>query len=146
MKKSVLISFAATAAFAACLLFVPQEASAQRPGGGGKAGAKQDETVYVIQVGDEYKKVKRSELTTEKKKVEDDYKQALKEWQDIRKSDPKAPRPVKPLIKQKGTFQTDIGAQEFIDKLKEDDEKKGIKPKTDAPTTGRPVRGGRNRD
>ena len=128
MKKLLVVAIAATALFAAAFFVLSSEVYAQgatkHAPSGGKGGAKQDETVYVVQIGDEYKAIKKSDYRNEEKKLEEDYKQAIKEWQDSRKLDPKAPRPPKPIMKKKGTFQTDKVAQDFIDKLKEEDEKK----------------------
>ena len=100
MKKSLVISLSAAIIFAAGLVFVPTIAQAQsKHSSSGKGNVKQDETVYVVQIGDEYKAIKKSDRQTEKKKLEDDYKQAIKEWQDSRKLDPKASRPTKPIWK-----------------------------------------------
>ena len=54
----------------------------------------------------------------------------VKEWQDLKKTDPTVPHPVKPTIQKVGTpYQTQTIAQKVADKLKaaltKDDTKKG---------------------
>jgi hypothetical protein len=113
-------------------------------GGGGKT-----ETYIVIQIKDEgikYEAVTKTGLKDKTKQLKDDYDQRYKEWKDEVKTDPKAPRPKKPIIKQMpgATFETQKGAQDYAEKLqKEEDEKSGKKP--DDPNAPTPPPGRRGR-
>jgi len=76
------------------------------------------ETYMIINMGDEYKVVPTSRLKDEKKKVDDDYTQELKECHDLGKTDPCVPRPRKLCIKKiKIGYLTPKIAQEYVDKL-----------------------------
>ena len=91
---------------------------------------KQDEWVVVKiidpQKGDEYKPVRKTDVPTEKKKLADEYKKAMADWKDARKSDPKTPRPVAAKLKVVKTgFNAQKGAEEYCDKLADEDEQKG---------------------
>jgi hypothetical protein len=81
----------------------------------------------VIQVGDECKVILTSDLAAEKKKVADQYKDDMKQWQKDKKDDPNAPKPAKLVVKViKGGFKDKAEAdkrcadeQEKVDKKKE---------------------------
>jgi hypothetical protein len=140
MFKSLLSSILAAAAV--CFLS-PVTSYAQRHSGGGAHPT--NDTYIVIQVMNkvrnndgksdyqkEYKAIANKTLRDEVKRAKDDYEQAKKEWKDELKSDPKAPRPVQWTPKKVSgspTFETLKGAQDYADKLKEEDEKKGDKNK-----------------
>ncbi len=96
---------------------------------------KAPEQWVVVKIGDDYKAIRSTEVSNEKKKLADDYKKALEDWKDLRKSDPKAPRPMRVKFKiVKSGFSTEKGAKEYIDKVVEegdqkDDSKGGSKDK-----------------
>ena len=70
----------------------------------------------------EYKVIPTSTYKDEEKRIKDAYTELLKEWQDLKKSDPQAPRPVKPIIKKLKTgYQTQKIAQEYADKLRDEE-------------------------
>ena len=81
----------------------------------------------------EYKVVATSRYKDEEKRIKDAYATKIKEWKDLRKIEPGTPMPVKPTIKKMGntTFQTQKVAQEYADKLKdEESDKDESKPNT----------------
>ena len=90
MKRFFLPAVALCVSIFALSLLMPAGAYA----GGGHSNnntSAGDETHMVIKVGDEYKVVTASRLKHEEKKVKDDYAQELKEWHDLKKTDPNAP-------------------------------------------------------
>ena len=63
---------------------------------------------------------------TEKKKLADEYKKAMADWKDAKKSDPKAPRPVPAKLKiVKTGFNDQKGAKEYMRQASDEDEQKG---------------------
>ena len=84
----------------------------------------------MIKVGDEYRAIRSNGMKDEQKRVDDENKKALDEWKDAVKSDPKAERPARLVIRRiKTGFLTQKGADEFIAKLVEEDDAKGGKSK-----------------
>jgi hypothetical protein len=118
MKKPVLFAVALGIALSGSSMFSPSRAVA---GVGTRNNSTANETYLVVQIGDEYKVVPKSRLKDEQKRIEEDYKKAFKEWQDLRKIEPDAKRPVKYIIKRIGTpFQTEKIAQEEVQRLKDE--------------------------
>jgi hypothetical protein len=122
MKKPILAAVALCVAFFGSSMLSPSHAFAQsgsRAPRGSSANA--NDTYYVVQIGEEYKVVAKSRFKDEQKRLDDDYKKALKEWLDRRRIEPDAKRPVKLIIKKIGTpFQTEKVAQEEAQKLKDE--------------------------
>jgi hypothetical protein len=130
MRKSLLFAALAAIVTVAICCVAPQGASA-------KGNNPQNDTYMVVQVmtsfrnsdgKTEYKKdytvIAVKTLRDKQKEAKDSYDKALKLWNDERKTDPAAPRPVKWVPKKIGpTFETQQGAQEYSDKLKEEDKK-----------------------
>ena len=84
------------------------------------------ESYMVIEVGGEYRAIRTSALKDEKKRVETDYKKALDLWQDEVKVDSKAKKPAKLTVTvKKSGFKTQKGADEYLAKLKEEDQEAG---------------------
>jgi hypothetical protein len=81
-----------------------------------KKEIKKVEMFAVVQIGEEFKAIPMSGLKDEKKRVEDDYKAAVKEWPEARKKDPKAPHPIKLTVK---VLKQNIKGQEEADKYKQ---------------------------
>ncbi len=88
------------------------------------------ETYMVIKVTDEskdeskgekkiqYKAISSTQLKDEMKRAADDYKQKVKEWHDLKMTDPTAPMPKRIKIeKVKVNYETQKVAQEYADKL-----------------------------
>jgi len=141
MNQSLLRVATATLVATAVFFALPLAARAS----GNKPGKSTSDTYIVIQVltktqsndgksdyKKEYKAITTKTLHDEVKKAKDDHDQAIKEWKDELKSDPKATRPPQWTPKKvSGTpiFETQKGAQDYIDKLKEEDEKKDDKSK-----------------
>ncbi len=136
MKKSLLPAVALSVCAFALSFLVPSAANAQ--GGRKGHGNNSNETYLVIRVTDEnkaenkadtkveYKAITASQLKTEEKRIKDDYAQKLKEWHDLKKIDPQAPRPVPPVIKKyPKTFETQKIAKEYADKLKDEEANNG---------------------
>jgi hypothetical protein len=94
----------------------------------------------VIEVGGEYRAIRTSTLKDEKKRIEDDYKKALELWQDEVKVDSKAKRPTKKtIIVKKSGFKTQKGADECVQKLKEEDQEEGKDSKDGTNPAGKKV-------
>lgn len=128
MTKSLLSVLALTLSICAISLFSPSVTFAQTKSHTASKAAAAD-SYLVIEVTDdnkadnkvEYKVIPTSQLKDEKKRIETDYKQKVKEWQDLKKGGSDAPHPVKPILKKIGTpYQTQTGAQKIADKLKDD--------------------------
>jgi len=118
MKKSLLCALVLSAAVSAALLFTPSKACAWA-GAQGKTAV--PETFIVVKIGDDYKAIGKSTLKNERKRVDDEYATKVKEWHDLRKTDPTAPHPVKPIIKIIGTpYETQKIAQKAADDLKDE--------------------------
>ncbi len=72
---------------------------------------------------DEYKVFSTTALATEEKRIKDDNKKKLEEWEDARRADPSLERPVRVRIKRIASgFKTQEGAQKYIDEIKEKEE------------------------
>jgi len=133
MKESFLPAIALSVSVFALSFLVPSGANAQE--GRSRSGhSNSKETYQVIRVTDEsktdnkveYKAIATSQLKAEEKRIKDDYAQKLKEWHDLRKIDPQTPMPVRPVIKKyPKTFETQKIAQEYADKLKDDEANNG---------------------
>jgi hypothetical protein len=141
MRSSLLSGAIAVAIALTVSLGVQSAANAAVGGSRPGAGAK-TETYIVIQIKDdklEYKAITKTTLKDETKRITDDYNQRYKEWKDEVKSDPKAPRPKKPIIKTMpgATFETQKGADDYAKKLQDEEDEKNGK-KTDNPA-GTPV-------
>lgn len=122
MKKMFPLAVTAAALVVAALVFSSTEAFGQphRKTGPGPLrpsapGAKTNETYMVIKVGDDYRAIRTTDLSEEKKRVKEDYDQAMKEWHDAKKIDANAKAPVRQTILtiQSG-FKTMKGAEEYI--------------------------------
>ena len=100
-------------------------------------GNNSNETYLVIKVTDEnktenkgdnkveYKAITASQFKTEEKRVNDDYKQKMKEWHDLKKTDPQAPMPMRTHQEVPKTYETQKIAQEYADKLKDEEANNG---------------------
>ena len=79
---------------------------------------------------DPYDVVDAQQLKDKQKELEKKYKDNYEKWQDEKKIDPKAPRPLKSNIKRLKTFKTKEVADEYKQKLEDELAKKeGDKPK-----------------
>ncbi len=143
-------SAAVIASLAAAICFVsPLAAQAQgRPQPG---GAKANGPYYVVQIVNppddpataganaganpgaavnKYEVLEPSTLKTRQTELDKKYKDLLDKWGDERKIDSKIPKPRKPIIKKLNTFKTQEVANEYMQKLLDDDAKKAAdKPK-----------------
>jgi hypothetical protein len=136
MKKSFLPAVALSVSIFALSLLASSGANAAAS----SKGAAKNETYMVIKITDEsktdnkveYKAIATSQLANEEKRVKDDYTQKMKEWHDLRKTDPNAPAPKKIKIQKiKSDYETQKIAQEYADKLKAEAAGKEA-PKTNA--------------
>jgi hypothetical protein len=83
------------------------------------SSSKPHETYAVIQIGEEYKVISQSQISSEQKRVADKYTQDMKSWKDSKKKD-KGEKPEKLTVKVlKRSLRTQQDAQEYCDKLKE---------------------------
>jgi hypothetical protein len=106
MKKFLLPAVALSVSIFALLLLAPSRADAWA---GAKKGPK-TETYMVIKITDdnkdesknekkiEFKAIATSQYSAEEKRVKEDNKRKLQEWQDLLKTDPNAPHPKKIVI------------------------------------------------
>jgi hypothetical protein len=121
MTKSMCTLLAVAVVAAGSLLFNAAPARAATPKA--PAGAhtpKTNETFIVVQIGDDKKIIHASELTTEKKRVADDYKKAMDDYKTAHKTDKNAEKPKKLIVKKlPKTFKTQQDAQDYLDKLDE---------------------------
>jgi hypothetical protein len=142
MKKSIWLLSVSAALPVVALLALSAAAAEHRsshPGGSRPAKSTpakpttQNEQYAVVEIGDEIKSIRVSDIPNEKKRVAEDYKKAMKEWNDLKKSDPQAERPPKLSVKTlKQGFNTQKGADEYRDKLLEKTgkgDKAGARPK-----------------
>jgi hypothetical protein len=147
MKKSLLPTSLSSVLVLAVLFLVPAGAYAQPRQPGGKSSSKGpasgNETYMVIKIGDEIKVIASSQYKEEETKVKKDNEDRMAEWQDLKKNDPQAPRPQKIVIKKLKTgYRFQKIAQDYADKLKEEQEAKDGGPTPDAnPMPPRPRRG-----
>ncbi len=140
MKKFLLPAVALFVSILALSLLAPSGAYAQSshtPSHGAHSTTPKVETYMVIKVTDEnkdeskgekkveYKAIAASHFKDEQKRVSDDYKQKMKEWHDLRKTDSSAPMPKRIKIqKLQSDYETQKVAQEYADKLKKEAEDK----------------------
>ena len=140
MKKFLLPAVAISFSVLALSLFAPSAAYAQRS----LHSTTKVETYMVVKIIDdnkaedkdkiEYRAISASQFKDEEKRVKDDNALKLKEWHDLRKTDPTAPMPKKIIIKKIPRltgYQTQKIAQEAADKLKDEEANKdnaGAKP------------------
>jgi hypothetical protein len=141
MKSRFLRLFGLATLGAASLLLVATSSWAQQPrprSTTSKTSAKPAEESYtIVQIGDEVKAIRTSDMAVEKKRVADDYKKAMKAWRDAKKSDPKAERPPKMMVKTKKTgFSVKTEADKYAAKLQDELDKKG--DSKDAKGTAKP--------
>ena len=150
MKESLLSLAAATLVTAAICFLTPLAANAQ---GRQPRSGKSNEKYLVVQIIDPskdvpndtarnpnanattttydqmYKVITTSQLKDEKKRIEEEYKKLIEEWEDKKQIDPQTPKPKKATIKTLKTFQTQSVADEYRKKLLDDLAKKdGDKP------------------
>ena len=136
MKKSILPDIALSLSVFALSFLWPSGAFAQHGHGTGRTSNNNTNDKYlVIKITDDskvdYKVIPTSQYKDEEKRVKDEYTQKVKEWHDLRKIDPQTPQPVRPVIKKMGnTFETQKIAQEYANKLKDEEANKDSDPKT----------------
>ena len=110
--------------------FSPETAGAQPRG----KGSNKKQVVYyvVIQNGNDFEVVKKSDVSALKKKVEAQYRAELKAYNEAKKSARKAkesfatPKPIKPIVKvHKKTFKSEAEARTYCDRMKAKQKKNG---------------------
>jgi hypothetical protein len=122
MKKSLVLSLISAVVVAVGLCQPSYAPSSHRSSSRSSSTTKTD-TWIIVKIGDDYKTIRQADLKQEEKRLKDDYTQKIKEWQDLKKSDPKAEKPVQVAIKRVGpTFKTQKGADQYRQDL---DEKEG---------------------
>ena len=143
MRKPIISAALATlvAVAASGLVLSNASTAVAQPRGGTNAGPyyviqiinpPNDTTVRGGQPGqtDPYDVLDAQQLKDKQKDLEKKYKDNYEKWQDERKIDPKAPRPLKSSIKRLKTFKTKQVADEYKQKLEDELAKKeGDKPK-----------------
>ncbi len=79
-----------------------------------------DEKWIVVKIGEDYKSIRDQDLQNEQKRLTEEYKKKMKEWQDERKHDSKAEKPPKLVAKRVGpVFNTQKGADEYRETLED---------------------------
>ena len=73
----------------------------------------------------EYRVIPTTQFKDEEKRLKDEYAKRRLKWLDEKKTDPTKPMPVRPTIEKIGTpYQTQKGAEEYADKLRDEAEGK----------------------
>ncbi len=141
--QSAAIAMAATVIASALVLSNASIAAAQ-PRGGGAANSGPYYVVQIInppdestarggqpgQMPDPYDVLDGKQIKDKQKELEKKYQENYEKWQDEKKIDPKAVRPMKPSIKRLKQFKTKEVADEYKQKLEEELAKKEAdKPK-----------------
>jgi len=128
MRKSFFLPFLVTSLAALGLFLSPlyaQRQSSRTRNRSTTTSSKSNDTYTVVQIGDDFRVINSSDLKEEKKRIEDDYKKLVKEWEDRKKIDPDAERPTKPIVKIKmSNFKTQTIANEYARQLQEEADKK----------------------
>ena len=90
------------------------------------------ETYAVIQIGEEIKVIPRSQLTSENKRVDEDYKRDMKAYKDAGKGKDKVeiPKPVKKKVVLKKSCKNKDEADEYVKKLSQDKDEPKVKKTT----------------
>jgi len=138
MKKFLLSTVALSVFIFVISLLAPSGSDAGV--GVGKGGSKKNvvETYMVIKVTDdnkaenkvEYKAISKSQFKDEQKRAMEDYKLKMKEWHDLKKTDPTAPAPTRIRIdKIQSDYETMKIAQEYVEKLRKKEESNKDDPK-----------------
>jgi hypothetical protein len=156
MKRSLLPPAVATLVATSICFLAPLAANAQRPAKGGTTNQK----FLVIQIIDPsketatdtrntagnqnynanlyeqmYKVIPSTQLRDETKRLDEEYKKRVEEWEDKKQTDPTIPKPVKARIKTLKTFHTQNVADDYRKKLIDDLTKKDSdKPAATDPT------------
>ncbi|MGO9114092.1 MAG: hypothetical protein ACLP9L_33165 [Thermoguttaceae bacterium] len=140
MKKSILPAIGLSVSILAFLLLSPSGACAQHSHNTGRTNNPNDKYL-VIKITDEskvenkveYKVITTSQFKDEEKRVKDEYNKKMKEWRDLKKIDPQTPQPLRPVIKKIAKiFETQKIAQEYAEKLKDEDANNGDAKPQDA--------------
>ena len=127
MKKFILPAIVISVSLFALALFATYGICSQSPP---HSTAPKVETYLVVKVTDEnktdkkveFKVISASQFKDEQKRLKEEYDKKYKEWQDVKKADSTAPRPIKPTIQKIGTsYKTQTGAQKVADKLRDDE-------------------------
>ena len=125
MKKSVLLPVAMAVLVAAWVVLVSTEATA-RPAKPPKSSGKTTTSYTVVKIGDEYKAITSSSLNDEKKRLNEEFKSETKKWNDDKKKESGAEKPVKKTFTTvKSGFKSKEDADKYVTELKERDEEKG---------------------
>jgi hypothetical protein len=135
MKRSLASAAAIGLLAAAMSLVSPLSAHAQRSGRTGGGGGTNNGPYYVVQIinppedsvsatASPYDVLDAQAIKDKQKDLDKKYKDNYEKWQDEKKIDPKAPRPVKSTIKRLKTFKTRDVADEYRKKLEDELAKK----------------------
>ena len=137
MRKPVVLLTAMAGMLVACLMIKSGNAAPRTP-------VPRAETYSVVQIGDEVKVVKKSELAALKKSAAEDYKRAMKEYKDAKKEaaknkdkstdKPALEKPIQQKIVVKKTFKNEDEAKAWVEthlRSQKDEPKTGKSDKTD---------------
>lgn len=124
MKRSSLISFVACLFLLVALPLAILAADHTKHSNSSRptkpAASKSSDLYAVVQIGDEYKVIRQSEIPTETKRVAEKYKDDMKSYQEAKKKDPQAEKPQKVTVKTiKKSIKSQQDAQEYCDKMKD---------------------------
>ncbi len=137
MRKPVVLVTVMAGILVACLMTTSGSAAP-------RTATPKPETYSVIQIGDEMKVIKKSELAALKKSAAEDYKRAMKEYKETKKEaaknkdkatdKPALEKPVQQKIVIKKTFKTEQEANTWMEnhlQSQKDEPKTGKTDKTD---------------
>lgn len=138
MRKSIVFVTAMAGMFVACLMIASVSAATKRAAATATPKA---ETYSVVQIGDDIKVVKKSELAALKKSNTEEYKKAVKEYNAAKKEAAKSKDKDKPALEKpvkrkivdlaKKTFKTEQDANTWMENNLQS---KKDEPKTDKKT------------
>jgi hypothetical protein len=135
MNRSILIAGLATAGLALASLGLqaadrPYGSTPKKSGSSGKLAhstapgrttktpAKTNDTYLVLKVNDDYKVIRAADLSTEKKRIQDEYAKEIKDYPENKKADPTLVRPKHPtVVAVSKKFKTQEDAQKYIDDI-----------------------------
>jgi hypothetical protein len=136
MNKSAKLAIGMTVLLVACLLTAASNGAGptKRADKGDKATAGKAETYVVVQVGEEFRVVAKSDYKSLPKMIRDEDNKAKKEYDEAKKAAIKnkekfdTPKPLPRKIHKIGpSFKTEDDAKAWLDKHQEEEEKNGKK-------------------
>jgi hypothetical protein len=125
MKRNIPVAFSTLVLLSVGVGVMPAWSSEHRST---KSASPKNDQYAVVQVGEDFKVIRNSEVRAEEKRVTDQYNDETKKWKEEKKKDPKydKEKPVKAkFVILRKSIKSQKEAQEYADKLKKDKAEKG---------------------